>query len=129
MRKQGQAERRKYFRLRYPFTYEHRPKLLCVYDGSDAEITELSEGGLRCLSGRRWPRGLMLRALVHFSDDNEEFQIIGIVIRYQAQETVLRTPRGVSWQHMLIEQRKLLKLYPLLFESARPGPGVLKPAQ
>jgi len=129
MSEKHRRERRKYFRLRYPFTYAFRPKLLCLTNGTEADITELSEGGLRCLAGQRWPIGLTLHGLVHFTDDNEDFEIVGIVIRHQGEEVVLRTPRGVSWQRMLIEQRKLLKLYPLLHHTAPSQPVVLKPAK
>jgi len=125
----GHGERRQYFRLRYPFTYAWRPKLVIDEDGIEAEITELSEGGLRCLCERRWPVGIVLNALVHFTDDNEEFEIVGIVIRHQGKEIVLKTPKGVSWQRMLVEQRKLLRIYPLLHQTKQQGPVLLKPAR
>jgi len=121
-------ERRRYFRLRYPFTYRHRPKLISLQNKEVAEVTELSEGGLRCKSEDRWPLGCVVNARIHFSDDNEEYQIVGVVVRYQGQEIVLRTPRGVSWQRMLAEQRKLLKIYPMLHQSSGRKPVLLKPA-
>jgi hypothetical protein len=110
----GSSERRAFFRLRYPEA--ERPKLL--FDNMQFEVVELSESGLRIdLGGRQLETGRTVLGWVRFRD-YEANVVEGAVLRTEGQEAVVLLSLKISLKRMLDEQRRLIKLYPMLFERS-----------
>lgn len=104
---------RAYYRLRYPDA--ERPRL--QFDNSEYEVVELSElGGRIHLGGRELRSGTAISGWVRFRD-GESAPIEGQVIRTEGKEAVLQLTEGVSFSRMLAEQRRLIRLYPMMFDD------------
>lgn len=99
-------ERRNYYRIRFPATT--RP-ILCV-DGRSYVVTELSEGGLRVLEAVSLPTPFS--GSLTFSDGNVA-NVRGRVLRRDV-ETVVSHLVGIEYADVMREQRRLLRLFPLL---------------
>ncbi len=108
----GSAERRAFYRLRYPEL--ERP--LLWLDNSRCHVVEISESGMR-LHRAGWEReaGEKIMGTVRFHD-GEAVIIYGVFLRIDGDEVILQLEQGISLRRMLDEQRRLIHLYPLLFE-------------
>ena len=101
-------EKRAYYRLRYPASA--RPSVRIA--GHEAEVTELSEGGIRLRLLDGVEPGRQLAGLVRFADGHTA-RISGEVRRSDGDEVVLLLTIGISLKRMLIEQQKLIREYPV----------------
>jgi hypothetical protein len=102
-------ERRRYYRLYYPFGI--RPVLTtyaCSY-----HVTEISEGGIRFIVRRRttYERGDRIKAAIAFKD-GECLEVIGTVLRVEDNEVVVQLTKGITFKRMVEEQKLILKSYP-----------------
>ncbi len=114
----GSNERRQFYRLRYPEA--DRPKL--QFDNMEYHVVELSESGVR-IALSRWQLGdgRSVVGWIRFYD-GEAIPIEGIVLRTEGEEVVVQLSLGVSLKRMLDEQRRLIQLYPFLFERSESDP-------
>jgi hypothetical protein len=107
------AERRAYYRLPYPET--ERPTM---WVGNHRyAVVEISEMGARVLIAGREPLPQQgpVAGLIRFHD-GELVAVQGTVLRVEAAQAVLKLTVGISLPRMLVEQRRLLQLYPTLFD-------------
>jgi hypothetical protein len=106
------GERRGFYRLLYPET--DRPQLL--FDNMAFPVVEISESGLRIdLCGRQLSDRRTVVGWVRFHD-HEAITVEGAVLRTEGPEAVIKLQLGISLKRMLAEQRRLIHLYPILFE-------------
>ena len=99
-------ERRRYYRLRYPV--QCRPSI--TVDGACAELTEISECGLRYLRPDEAPEiGAKTRAEIRFPDDGVVVIVDARLIRHEESESVLQFDHGVTLSRMLKEQRRVIR--------------------
>lgn len=106
----GEAQRRAYFRLRYP--EDARP--LFVSADSEYQVCEISEGGMRLL----WPQNSALPSEYIAGLLNlpaESIMLEGRCLRLDESELVLVLSEGIPYPSMVAEQRRLIKKYPALF--------------
>lgn len=108
----GSAERRAFYRLRYPEA--ESPCLL--FDNNEFHVVEISELGVRiCIRRRaRLVAGAEIAGWVRFRD-GEAVPVEGSVLRVERYEAVIQLTLGISFKRMIDEQRRLIHLYPMLF--------------
>jgi hypothetical protein len=108
-------EKRSYYRLQYP-----RPERPTVwFQGCCYDVTEISEGGVRIrLAGGCAGRLRQTFAGVLRFNDGGTTPIVGVVLRWDDSEIVVKLAKGISLKRMLSEQIRLRKKYPMLFERA-----------
>jgi hypothetical protein len=89
-----------------------------MFDNMEFEVVELSESGGR-IELQRWQLGAgrVVVGWVRFQD-GEAMSIEGTVLRTEGDQAILHLSLGVSLRRMLEEQRRLLKLYPHVFEKS-----------
>lgn len=98
----NRRESRRHYRLRYP--QRLRPKL--NVEGVEAEVIDISEGGIRIINetglplvlGENMDGALQLRS-------GEAAQLSGCVIRITPSEVAVSLGRGLSFASILREQR------------------------
>ncbi|MDB5306806.1 MAG: hypothetical protein JWO38_1008 [Gemmataceae bacterium] len=113
MSEDRRAQRRAFYRLRYPEA--ERPTV--QVDDRGYEVAELSEAGVRVLLAGQWVGpGAPFRGFLRFRD-GVVVLVSGEWLRTEGDEGVARLTTGVSLRRMLDEQRRLLRLYPDLFED------------
>lgn len=108
-------EKRSYYRLQYP--KPERPSVW--FQGRSYDVTEISEGGLRI----RVAGGCAVRLHQTFAgvlrfNDGGTTPIVGVVLRLDGSEIVVKLSKGISLKRMLSEQIRLRKKYPMLFDRA-----------
>jgi hypothetical protein len=114
----GPSDRRDFYRLRYPET--DRPKL--SFDNMEYHVVEISELGARIhLARRQLSDGRKVAGWIRFSD-GEASPVEGSVLRTEGNEAVIQLSLGVTLKRMLAEQRRLIHLYPILFERSEIDP-------
>jgi hypothetical protein len=80
-------------------------------------VVEISEMGARVLIAglEPLPQQGPVAGLIRFHD-GELVAVQGTVLRVEAAQAVLKLTVGISLPRMLVEQRRLLQLYPTLFD-------------
>jgi hypothetical protein len=96
------AEKRQFFRLRYPA--KARPSLRV--GESTFPVTELSERGMRIYCDRRWLLGSNIIGVLQLTSA-EKLSVTGRVCRSDGNELVICELNGISFCHMMEEQRRL----------------------
>lgn len=98
-------QRRNFFRIDYPPA--DRPSL--HVSGRTYEIANLSEQGLEYVHpGAGQPSvGAPLNGEVSFAD-GERVEVAGSVVRRDGQAVAVRLARGITFQRMQAEQRRLI---------------------
>ncbi|MDB1122939.1 PilZ domain-containing protein [Vibrio algarum] len=116
MDQQSEAQRREYFRLRYPKSERPRAKIL----DRDFRICEISEQGTRILFTNSHPvsRGVTIKGTIRFHD-GVEIPIEGRVLRLDDNELVAKLTKGPDLKRMTAEQIYLRKKYPGLFSKTK----------
>jgi PilZ domain len=108
-------QQRQHFRLRYPLAAQ--PTLRVA--GHAFAVTELSEGGMRIISG---PAGRLAPSWdVHgelLLATGDTVPVDGIVLRIDDAHVVVKLLRGPSYKEMLAEQRYVAQRYPDWPQSA-----------
>jgi hypothetical protein len=114
MSRSSSNDRRAFYRLRYPET--DRPSLL--FDNMEFAVAELSESGGR-IELKKWQLGTgrVVTGWVRFRD-GVAVSVQGTVLRTDGDEAILHLSVGVSLRRMLAEQKRLIRLYPQLFERS-----------
>lgn len=116
------GQRRAFYRLAYPEV--DRPVLWV--GNYRCAVVEISEMGARVLfaSGGELPQSGPIAGAVQFAD-GEIVPVEGTVLRIEGSEAVLQLTVGISLRRMLAEQRRLLQLYPAMFDESgeNPDPG------
>ena len=109
MPEDSHAQRRAYYRLRYP---EAERPMVEVGDNT-YPVVELSEAGVRVHVGATAPArpGTPFSGFIRFRDD-DVVPVRGDWFRFEGTEAVVRLSAGVSMRRMLDEQRRLIHLYP-----------------
>jgi c-di-GMP-binding flagellar brake protein YcgR len=100
----ARRENRRHYRLRYPMRL--RPRL--EVSGQQAEVIDISEGGIRIVNesglpivlGEAFNAALKLRS-------GEAARLSGCVIRISPDEVAVSFARGLSFASILREQRAL----------------------
>jgi hypothetical protein len=112
MSRSGSKDRRAFYRLRYPDA--DRPRLL--FDNMEFAVVELSESGGR-IELKKWQLGTgrVVAGWVRFHD-GFAVTIQGTVLRTEGDEAILHFSAGVCLGRMLAEQKRLITLYPLMYE-------------
>lgn len=116
MDNQAEAQRRAFFRLRYPRNERPRAKI----QDRDFRICEISEEGTRILFTNSHPvsRGIAIKGTIRFHD-GVEIQIEGRVLRLDGDELVAQLTKGPDLKRMTAEQIYLRKKYPGLFSKTK----------
>lgn len=108
----GSSERRSFYRLQYPEA--ERPRLF--FENMEFKVAELSESGMRIvLGGWRLKSERPMLGWIKFKDGLASV-VEGKVLRIEEGEAIVHLTLGVSLKRMLAEQRRLIRLYPILFE-------------
>jgi hypothetical protein len=107
-------EKRRYYRLEYPAA--ERPTVR--YKGRDYRVSEASEGGVKILLDRRCAVrvGQFFAGVIRFKDGGI-VPIVGVVLRFDQREMVVKLTIGISFNRMIAEQRRIRQKYPMFFEK------------
>jgi hypothetical protein len=108
-------EKRRYYRLQYP--KPERPTVW--FQGCCYVVSEISEGGVRViLAGACAVRlGQSFAGILRFKDGGT-VPIVGVVIRLDHDEIVVKLSKGISLKCMIAEQSRVRKKYPMFFDRA-----------
>ena len=100
---------RTFFRLRFPLA----AALLFETSHGEFSVCELSEGGLRILcDGDSAIRvGQPVRGTLVLTT-GERIDVKGFAVRREQDELVITQAKGITFQHMMAEQRNLVQKYP-----------------
>ena len=102
---------REYFRLSYP----RRMMPTILIDETEYRISEISERGLRIqvqtLAG--FPPGGEVTGIITFKD-GARIEISGVTLRWDKREVIVAPLEGVTFRRIVIEQRSLIREFPLL---------------
>jgi hypothetical protein len=102
------TSRREYFRLPYPIT----SGAVLVVDGANYKVGELSERGLRVLSGvGRFPVQARIQGTLTLAV-GLQCTVCGTVLRIEDDAFVLQLERGPSSYDVIREQRFVAKAFP-----------------
>jgi hypothetical protein len=115
------AQRRAFFRLRYPPT--EGP--LAGIGSQKYEVSELSEGGARILLPGDWTAaiGRPIEGTLEFID-GDAIPVEGVVLRIEGPEVIIQFTKGVSFRRMLAEHSRILRAYPFIHKpTSGSGPG------
>ncbi len=106
-------EKRSYYRLQYP--KPERPTVW--FRGRCYEVTEISEGGVRVMlaSGCAVRLRQTFAGVLRFKD-GDTLPIVGVVLRLDDREMVVKLSKGISLKCMIAEQIRLRKKYPMFFD-------------
>ncbi|WP_070963081.1 PilZ domain-containing protein [Vibrio sonorensis] len=110
------AQKRKYYRLRYP----RRARPSVKFHDELFHVSEVSEQGIRVVMNDKSSlyRGLILQGTLNLH--NEEYvKIQGAILRFDAGEVVFRLDKGPSFKNMVAEQRHIRQKYPAYFKKLR----------
>ena len=112
-RNQG-SERRRYYRLEYPIA--ERPTVR--YKGRDYRVSEVSEGGVKILLDRNCvvQAGQIFAGVIRFKDGGI-IPVVGVVLRLDKREMVVKLTIGISFNRMLSEQVRIRNKYPMFFDK------------
>jgi hypothetical protein len=107
-------ERRRYFRLEYPSA----ERLTVRYKGGDYRVSQVSEGGVKILLDRHCVVrvGQFFAGVIRFKDAGI-VPIVGVVLRFDEREMVVKLTIGISFNRMMAEQRRIRQKYPMFFEK------------
>lgn len=111
------AQRRQYFRLRYP---KHARPIIRLEDRKFS-VCESSEKGLRIMMGQMAANlycGLQMKATLSLHDDNE-VAVEGSILRFDDNEVVVILDKGLSFKDMVAEQRYVKQKFPNFFSAQR----------
>lgn len=114
---------RTFFRLRFPLA----AALPFETSHGDFSVCELSEGGLRILCDGDSPIRVgqpVLGTLV--LSTGERIDVKGFAVRREQDELVISQAEGITFQHMMAEQRNLVQKYPT---GIAPVPKTTDPQQ
>lgn len=101
-------ERRQFFRVRYPAI--ERP--IIEIDGSQHEVAELSEGGLRVLGTFTELKAAQQVAAELRLLSGAGLKIAATFARIDGEEAIFENLQGVAFAEMMNEQRYLIRKYP-----------------
>jgi len=109
-------EKRSYYRLQYP--KPERPTVW--FQGCCYEVSEISEGGVRVIlaGGCAVRLRQTFAGVLRFKDGGNE-PIVGVVIRFDHSEIVVKLSKGISLKRMIAEQSRVRKKYPMFFDRAQ----------
>jgi len=107
-------ESRSYYRLEYPPA--ERPTVR--YKGRDYRVSEASEGGVKILLDRHCVVrvGQFFAGVIRFKDGGI-VPVVGVVLRHDKREMVVKFAIGISFSRMLAEQVRIRKKYPMFFDK------------
>lgn len=102
------AERRQFFRLRYPFA--DRPRLIVQH--KVYELTEISEGGLRFSSKQaaQFPLAQFLTVTLSLHG-GKTVDVEGHTLRIERDEVIMQLTLGIPGRVVVDEQRYLIRKY------------------
>ena len=108
------SERRRYYRLEYPAA--ERPTVR--YKGRDYRVSEASEGGVKILLDRQCVvrAGQFFAGVIRFKDGGI-VPVVGVVLRHDKREMVVKFTIGISFNRIMTEQVRIRKKYPMFFDK------------
>ena len=109
---------RTFFRLRFPIA----AALPFETSHGQVSVCELSEGGLRILCDTE--SGLHVGQTVQGTivlSSGERIDVKGLAVRREKDELVITQAEGVTFQHMMNEQRNLVHRFPKGIASTPPA--------
>src|SRR4051812_38106740 len=102
------ASRREFFRLPYPVT----TGATLVVDGTNYKVEEVSEGGLRIVSGGgKFPVAAKVQGTLTLTM-GLRCPVAGTVLRIEQDAVVVKLERGPSCYDVIREQRHVSRTYP-----------------
>ena len=110
----SQGQRRGFYRLEYPVT--ERPTVR--YKGRDYKVSEASEGGIKILLDRHCEihARQLFAGVVRFKDGGIA-PVVGVVLRSDEREMIVKFTKGISFNRMMAEQMRIRKKYPMFFHK------------
>jgi hypothetical protein len=107
-------QKRNYYRLKYPKS--ERPTVW--FRGCTYEVSEISEGGVRIMLAK----GCAVRLHQTFAGvlrfkDGDTTPVVGVVLRWEGDEMVVKLSQGISLKRMIAEQSRIRKKYPMFLEQ------------
>ena len=107
-------ERRRYYRLEDPAA--ERPTVR--YKGRDYRVSEASEGGVKIILDHHCvvQAGQFFAGVIRFKDGGI-VPVVGVVLRLEEREMVVKFTIGISFNRMMAEQVRLRKKYPMFFDK------------
>ena len=107
---QEKNERRRHFRLRFPL----KERATLSVDGMTLEVYEVSESGLRLAMDKPVKfKSNLIKGDLCFADGTV-LKVKGTVFRKEKNTIVLANVDGLSFKHLMQEQMRLLRKYPML---------------
>jgi hypothetical protein len=109
-----ESESRGYYRLEYPPA--ERPTVR--YKGRDYRVSEASEVGVKILLDRHCAvyAGQFFAGVIRFKDGGI-VPVVGVVLRHDKREMVVKFTIGISFSRILAEQVRIHKKYPMFFDK------------
>lgn len=96
---------RRYFRLAYPVSLMPTMQI----GERRFRVSEISEGGIRICCTNRWEFKVKEEVTGELSFvDGDAIAIEGVVLRYDRRDFVIAPIEGISFKHVVAEQRRVL---------------------
>ncbi len=113
----NRIEQRKYFRLNYK---AEKVMPLLWAQNKEFRVSEISEKGLRVIvdDAYRFKLGDLVQAEILINSVNSKIPLQGKVLRISGNEVIFLLSEGISFKHMISEQRYMRKHYPFIFPKS-----------
>jgi len=88
------------------------------YKGRDYKVSEASQGGIKILLDRQGTIRVeqTFAGVIRFKDGGI-VPVVGLVLRSDEKEMVVKFTIGISFNRMMAEQARVRKKYPMFFDK------------